>query len=197
MSGEQPRAQRRPWHFVDIPKSETTYDPARDCQNGDCVIEAIERQQAILSDHTKTKKARTEALIFLVHLVGDVHQPLHCADDHDRGGNEVQVQFFGIDDNLHAVWDSSLIEKANLSETAYVRKLNTWLSSQSETDLQSGTVTDGARGAHQIAREHAYGDVPATKRLGVRYFKRVLPFVDAQLATGAVRLAKLLNETLQ
>jgi hypothetical protein len=103
------RPETAPWHFVDIPKSETTYDPARDCQNGDCVIEAIARQQAILSDHTKTKKARTEALIFLVHLVGDVHQPLHCADDHDRGGNEVQVQFFGIDDNLHAVWDSSLI----------------------------------------------------------------------------------------
>jgi hypothetical protein len=190
------RPETAHWHFVDIPKSETTYDPTRDCQNGDCAIEAIARQQAILADHSKTKQARTEALIFLVHLVGDVHQPLHCADDHDRGGNDVQVKFFGIDENLHAVWDSSLIEKANLSETAYVHKLNSWLSSQSVTDLQSGTVTDWALEAHQIAREHAYGDMPASKRLGAKYFKRALPFVDEQLAKAGVRLAKILNETL-
>ena len=94
------------------------------------------------------------------------------------------------------MWDSSLIEKANLSETAYVHKLNTWLSSQSETDLQSGTVTDWALGAHQIAGEHAYGDVPASKRLGAKYFKGALPFVDEQLAKAAVRLAKILNDTL-
>ncbi len=190
------RPETAHWHFVDIPKDETTYDQARDCPNGDCVIEAIARQQTILADHTRPKKARTEALIFLIHLVGDAHQPLHCADDHDRGGNDVQVKFFGEDTNLHAVWDDSLIKKTQLSEAAYAKKLTTWLSSQSVTDLQSGAVTDWALEAHQLAKEHAYGDVPASKRLGAKYFKSAIPVVDEQLAKAAVRLAKILNDTL-
>src|SRR5262249_13045573 len=142
------------------------------------------------------KEARTEALIFLIHLVGDAHQPLHCADNNDHGGNDVHVLFFGTADNLHAVWDTSLIKRTRLGETAYVRKLKNWLASHSISDLQRGAVTDWALEAHTIAAQHTYADVPANERLGVRYYKRNLPFVDEQLAKGAVRLAKILNDAL-
>ena len=85
------------WHFVDIPKNANDYDPARDCRptpRGDCIIAAIDRELAILRDASADKDKRAEALKFIVHFVGDLHQPLHCADDHDRGGNDVTVKFF-------------------------------------------------------------------------------------------------------
>jgi hypothetical protein len=101
------------WHFVDIPFDQSVYDPKRDCNpdKGDCVIHAIARFQAAVSDCSKPLSDRSEALKFLVHFVGDVHQPLHVetrfgADGKDdRGGNDVPVTFFGQKTNLHALWD--------------------------------------------------------------------------------------------
>ena len=78
-----------------------------------------------------------------------------------------------------------------------MRKLKNWLAAHTSTDLQSGTVTDWAVEAHTIAVEHAYADVPAHGRIGARYFERNLPFVDEQLAKAAVRLAKVLDDSLQ
>ena len=90
------RPETANWHFVDIPKGETNYDPGRDCQpspKGDCVIAAIARAETALKDRSLPRKQRAEALKFLVHFVGDLHQPLHWSDNHDRGGNDVNVSF--------------------------------------------------------------------------------------------------------
>ncbi len=118
------RSETAQWHFVDIPKSATQYDPARDCRptpHGDCVVAAIERFKTVLANATAARPARAEALKFLVHFVGDIHQPLHCADNHDRGGNDITVAFFKASTNLHAVWDTGIITKAGVTEIDYAR----------------------------------------------------------------------------
>jgi hypothetical protein len=94
---DQIRRERRntaPWHYVDIPTTQPSYDATRDGNDGDNVIDAIDRFEKVLADKSKPKAERAEALKFVVHFVGDVHQPLHCADrDGDRGGNKRLVFF--------------------------------------------------------------------------------------------------------
>ncbi|HMA49845.1 MAG TPA: S1/P1 nuclease, partial [Magnetospirillaceae bacterium] len=92
------RPEASPWHYVAIPLSAASYDPERDCKNGDCSIEAIKRFSAILADRAQTPLARREALKFLVHIVGDQHMPLHGADNAgDHEGGDVKVVYFGQD----------------------------------------------------------------------------------------------------
>jgi hypothetical protein len=130
------RPETSNWHFVDIEFANLTYDPARDCKStpqGDCVIAELARATATLTDKTNSKVARGEALKFIIHLVGDVHQPLHCADNHDRGGNLIPVQFFKVHTDLHAVWDTWLITRTGLSDIEYARHLDQLLKSQKIT----------------------------------------------------------------
>lgn len=87
----------------DPPGTPAAYDAARDCPRGDCVVAAIERFEVVLRDRSAPPRERLEALKFIVHLVADVHQPLHCADDGDRGGNDIRVSLSGRRTNLHAV----------------------------------------------------------------------------------------------
>ena len=103
------RAATGPWHYVDIPIDKPHLDMARDCPKGDCVIAKIEEFQKVVVDPAATPVQRKEALMFLVHFVGDMHQPLHCSDNKDKGGNDVKLDFFGRPSNLHSVWDSGLL----------------------------------------------------------------------------------------
>jgi hypothetical protein len=106
------------WHFVDIPLAANDYDPSRDCapnaKSGDCVINALTREVAILKDLSASDDDRLKALKFVVHFVGDEHQPLHAEDHKDKGGNAVVVTWFGKKDNLHRVWDTDIIEEEHL-----------------------------------------------------------------------------------
>ena len=82
------RRETAPWHYVNISHDATSFDRERDGREGDNVIEAIDRQAKVLADKTQPREKRVEALKWIVHLVGDVHQPLHCADRNgDKGGN--------------------------------------------------------------------------------------------------------------
>lgn len=101
------------WHYVNLPRGSCTYVAERDCPGGQCVVAAIERQAAILaSDATDGK--RLTALKYLVHLVGDIYQPLHAGYGDDRGGNKYQLQAFGRGSNLHSLWDSGLIDQLGM-----------------------------------------------------------------------------------
>jgi hypothetical protein len=94
------------WHFVNIPYDAVSYDPARDCKDtprGDCVINAIARARSLLSDRMVSRRQRAEALMFLIHFVGDVHQPLHAADRHDAGGSQVS----STGENTSGIWTSA------------------------------------------------------------------------------------------
>lgn len=198
------RPETAPWHFVDIPFKASGYDPKRDCAGGECVIGAVERFRRILSDRDRPAEERAEALKFLVHFVADLHQPLHTADRGDRGGNDVQVTFFGEKVypfserpwNLHTVWDSGLIDQTGLREAAYVAHLQVWLKKHSISDLRKGTVVDWALEAHRAAVDVAYR-LPKNRRLSKNYLEKSRPVMDALLAKAGVRLARVLNEAFQ
>ena len=190
------RPETAPWHYVNIPFDASTYDADRDCPHGDCVIAAIAKYQEILASRSHSQAARQEALIFLIHFVADVHQPLHCLDNNDRGGNDVTVSFFGVPTNLHAVWDNELLFRTHLRERAYVYRLMTWLATQNSEDLQQGTIIDWAIEAHALARTHAYR-LPPDHDLRSGYYSANLPIVDGQLAKAGVRLAQILNTVFQ
>jgi hypothetical protein len=191
---------------VNIPLDRAEYLPAKDCarpRSGDCVVEAITRFQAVLADHDRPRRERAEALRFVTHFVADLHQPLHCADNRDAGGNDVKVVFFGevlhpggrAPWNLHAVWDSGLIERRGLSVSRYAQRLTRQLARQSIGDLADGSVVDWALESHRAAVDTAY-DLPPDRVLGDEYADMALPVIDDMLAKAGVRLARVLNEAL-
>jgi hypothetical protein len=195
------------WHFVDIPYGRFTYDPAVDCrldpEKGDCAINALMRAREALGDCWRPRAERIEALKFLVHFVGDVHQPLHAADridpktgKPDQGGNLVEVTFFGQKNNLHWVWDTGLIMHTVYDWGAYVVRLEDgWLRGRDLTSIQDGTPIDWVIEAHRFAHDIAY-DLPEDRVLGQEYYDKALPVVDRQLALAGVRLARVLQATL-
>jgi len=113
------------WHYVRIRDAHCGYVAARDCADGQCVVGAIERARATLADRTQSRAERAEALKFLVHFVGDVHQPMHAGHRDDRGGNLFQVNLRGEGTNLHAVWDYHVLRSADLDFTQWVQMLET------------------------------------------------------------------------
>jgi hypothetical protein len=186
------------WHFVNIPYEANGYDPDRDCQEskGSCVINAITKFQAILADRSVPKPMRAEALMFLVHFVGDVHQPLHCINRDDAGGSQLAVTFFDRPMSLHAVWDFGIIDKHTFDWGEYVRQIERgWLQGKDITALQRGKPADWASESHTAAVDVAYV-VPEDLKLGDAYYQRALPVVDQQLARAGLRLARVLNESL-
>lgn len=189
------RPETSPWHYVNIPLAATTYVPTRDCPQDNCVIAAIARYRAILAAKHQEYAARREALIFLVHLVADLHQPLHCIDNNDRGGNDVAVTFFGEPDTLHSVWDFGLLARTRLREHAYVKRLYKMIATRNVEKLQQGTVSIWALESHALAKERAYR-LPPNGELRSDYYSANIPIVDNQLVKAAVRLAWMLNEAL-
>ena len=101
--------QTAPWHYVNFPRDgQCHYEALRDCPDGQCVVAAIERQADILA-HRVDDESRLKALKYLLHLIGDIHQPLHAAYEDDRGANRYQVQVAGHGTNLHKIWDHDLL----------------------------------------------------------------------------------------
>jgi hypothetical protein len=191
------------WHYVNIHINEATYDADSHCPKEQCVIGQIERFLHVLKNKEADFKKRQKALKYLIHFIGDLHQPLHSGDNHDRGGNDVQVEFLGQTIspynrkpwNLHAVWDSGILEAHDRDAQHYATRLILWLESQPEGTFQNGSVIDWAMESHQIAKIHVYM-LPEDRKLGEVYYRANVPIVDQQLARAGVRLAKVLNDAL-
>ena len=189
------RPETSTWHYVNIPFAASAYEATRDCLASECVVAAITSYETTLAATDVSSELRLEALTFLVHLIADAHQPLHCINNNDRGGNDVRVTFFGQPTNLHAVWDSGLLARTRLGEQAYVHRLRTWLASQDLPALQNHTIIDWVNEAHALAQHYAY-HLLGNHDLRSAYYAATLPIVDQQLAKAAVRLARVLNQTL-
>lgn len=183
------------WHFVNIAEQGCEYRPERDCKNGDCVIEAIRRQAAILSDPRQSTTARRDALKFVVHFVGDVHQPLHAGYARDRGGNDTQVNDDGYGSNLHAVWDSRLLFRQRLSDEAYLARLQALplAVALARQPLPPAAATWAMDSCAIVLQPGFY---PARPRLQSSYFPQWTPVAEAQLRRAGTHLAQLLNAAL-
>jgi hypothetical protein len=189
------RPDTKPLHYVNIPLGASGYEPARDCPDGRCIIAAIERERQTLADANAPAASRAEALRFLAHFIADLHQPLHVADNGDRGGNDRPVTFLGATKNLHEVWDGELIEASGLAEEAYYVHLRRLMDSVDPGATERGSVVDWAMEGHRVAALHAYR-LPHGARIDRRYVQASLPTVDRALVAAGIRLARVLNDAL-
>lgn len=197
------RHETSPWHYVDIEIESRGYDAARDCPTGDCVVGQIERDERVLADRSLTPPVRAEALKFLIHFVGDIHQPLHCADNHDRGGNEVKVVLERHSTNLHAVWDNDVVKALGRDPDAVAAELEQQIAPQQSAQWQRGSAADWANGSFQIARREIYGHLNGIESTDARiilsreYARAQSAIVSEQLEKAGVRLASILNRILR
>ncbi|MCZ8319073.1 MAG: S1/P1 nuclease [Lysobacteraceae bacterium] len=184
------------WHWVNLPReTPCTYDARRDCQGGNCVVGAIEAQRAILADRSRPDAERAVALKFLVHLVGDVHQPFHAGFGDDRGGNLAQIRVERRGWNLHALWDSAMVEQAGLSPDAYAAALQA--APALPPDPTSGRPERAAAWALQSCRAiFDDGLYPETRTVGRAYLERHRPLAERRLREAGERLAAELNAAL-
>lgn len=176
------------WHWVTIQDGQT-YEQSEKNPNGD-VIQAIERVIESLKSKKLSAKEETEYLKILVHLVGDIHQPLHVGGGNDRGGNDIKVTWFRTDSNLHRVWDSDMIDDTHLSYTELGESLDK-PSAEKLKVLQKSTVRDWATESMSYRnRVYDYGN----GKLGYPYAYRNFDVVRERLLQAGVRLAGILNE---
>lgn len=179
----------RAWHWVTIPDGET-YHQAEKNKDGD-LIKGINFIVSTLKKGELTCEQEANYIKMLVHLVGDLHQPLHVGKGTDRGGNKVHVEWFGDKTNLHTVWDSKILDEKRYSYTELSEIINFSNKEQIE-QWQSGTVEDWAHevmGLRSLVYKFSEG-----KYWEYEYEYHVWPVMKQQLLKGGIRLAKLLND---
>lgn len=179
------------WHFISIDDGETLEATERS-PHGD-VLSAMERFEGELRDPEAPREAKAEALRFLVHLVGDVHQPLHVGRRRDAGGNDVLVLWFGEPTNLHTLWDTELVEFQRLSYS----ELAEFIDHPSAEEVATWQAT-GYRDwiAESLALRPQVYDL-GDRKLGYGYAHDAVPIVEHRLLQAGVRLAGLLNDVFK
>ena len=196
------RGETAPWHFVDIQITDDGYDVARDCANDDCVVGQIKKDIAILKDKTLLKPVRAEALKFLIHFVGDVHQPMHCADNHDKGGNKVSIMVGSHKTNLHSVWDTAVVNAISTDPAVIASTLGPKITPELAAQWSASPPEMWANEGFAIAKLKIYpqfagsGSTLAPIVLPDSYPSSVGPITAMQLAKAGVRLAAALNDAL-
>lgn len=176
------------WHWVTIPEGKT-YQESEKNPNGD-LLQTIERLIAALKSKKLHAKEEAESLKMLIHLVGDVHQPLHVGFGNDRGGNDIKVTWFRNDSNLHRVWDSDMIDDTKLSFTELAESLE----KPDETKIaawQKSHVNDWAvESMSYRSNVYKYGN----GKLGYKYTYENFHIVRHRLLQAGIRIAGVLNE---
>lgn len=185
------------WHYVNIagnlPKDEFM-NGLKNLQ-GENLYTQIKAMAAQLKDKTLSQDKRQIALRFLIHFVGDLHQPLHVGREEDKGGNDIKVTWFDKPTNIHAVWDGSLVDFQQYSYTEYASYLNI-----AATDVvkgwQQSSLEDWFFESYTLANK-VYASVPADGKLGFKYNYIFQKDLDLQLLKGGVRLAEIINRALE
>jgi hypothetical protein len=205
--------ESEPWHFVDVPIGD---DPAGAdslgtyCKNG-CVMNAITAQIETLKNDASSKADKRKALMFLVHFVGDEHQPLHCANDNDRGGNQKPVQWTAPVDNpkpeaekaplnLHSLWDHIVEPSDSLDAWVLAGRLKADLKDKDVTGWTQGDfVHEAAMESYQLAKSTIYPAYdrnagPGGPEIDSAYQANMQPIAFDRLEMAGVRLAALLEQ---
>lgn len=190
------------WHYQNVGICRP-FDLTAPCKDGNCVSAQITRDVALLKNRQAPLKDRVEALAFLIHFVGDLHQPLHAGDKDDKGGNDAKADYgiYGPQRlNLHSIWDGYLAERAISSPPGLIHRYPAGV----RAALSAGSVTDWSRESWQVSHDAAYGSVesdpcaptPARLKLDEATIERLVPVARLEVERGGLRLAKLLDEAL-
>ena len=189
-----------PWHYVNIPADGQRYVSDRDCLRGDCVVDRIRYHQERLANRSLRRPDRAMALKFLVHFVGDLHQPFHAIGV-ERGGNGIPVSIFGATTcgrgvplrpcNLHGLWDSELLAHRKLRDRAYAAELERQIASRKWA--ASGSPAEWAMESHALAKAALLAPGGEANE---SYYRKHIGAIEERLALGGLRLAAVLNGAL-
>lgn len=183
------------WHYKNI-DADQQYDALPDFETGD-VVSALTDLQARLVKYEEAPAAHKAeealALKMFVHLMGDLHQPMHMGHATDLGGNRIQVKYFGRDNNLHGIWDTNLVESAHAwSHTEWVEEIDRVTPAEAEA-IVAGSIRDWGRETYSICCA-VYDETPEGCRVSYDYVAKWAPVIELQFERGGLRLAHLLNE---
>ncbi|HEX2012186.1 MAG TPA: S1/P1 nuclease [Roseateles sp.] len=185
-----PRSGR--WHYINFPRGGCRYEKPRDCPTGACIVEALEAQVALLGSDAGDDQ-RLAALKYVVHLIGDVHQPLHAGYGEDKGGNLFQLRLLGKGRNLHSVWDTGMIMAHAGGPAALAAEIGARLPREAKAQAPAA-----ARWAEESCRlVEAEGFYPASHKIDERYLQEHEATLKARLGLAALRLAAVLNGALR
>lgn len=195
-----------PLHYANMPPDAAEYDHDRDHPDAGNVVSAIERFRDEVRDTSLPIERRRESLMFLVHFVGDLHQPLHGGRAEDRGGNDIAITFFDRETNLHRIWDSSILDAHDRSpwpvkadrlhaDIASHDRL-AWLADFHGEDIIA-TAGRWVFESHALAERFAYGLVDTGDALDRGYVDQTIDVAELRLMQGGVRLAAVLETAFE
>ena len=182
------------WHYVNIPgdlPKQLFLEEAKNVKQEN-VYSEIPKLGEVIKSKTATDEEKRYALYFLIHLVGDLHQPMHVGREEDLGGNRISVSWFNSPTNIHSVWDSRLIDYEKYSYTEYAKILNI-LTKEEKKNLQKGSLEDWLFDTYEIANE-IYATIEDGNKLSFDYPYKYKSTVELQMQRAGLRLAVLLNE---
>lgn len=182
------------WHYINFSPNLSRVDFDNELNNPkqDNAYLAIPKLEATLTSKTSTLEDKKEALRFLVHLMGDIHQPMHVSYAEDLGGNKFNVTWFNGKDNLHSVWDSKLIESQKYSYSEYAKILNNSKNKTEKQKLTEGSLENWIFESYQLTND-IYSKTKIGDNLSYDYIYQYKPKMEDQLLKAGLRLAKVLN----
>jgi hypothetical protein len=182
-----------PWHFLNLPLGLTHEQFVKTVSESDNnVYSAILKTEASLKDKSLTPDQKNEALKYLIHLVGDAHQPMHVSRKEDKGGNTIQVRFNNGGTNLHSLWDSKLIDHEGLSETDIAKTYDIATTAQIK-QWQSDSPMEWIWESYQISSE-LYAQVKPGQNIDEAYYQKYIPVIHKRIDQAGIRLAGELNK---
>jgi hypothetical protein len=177
------------WHWVTIPDG-MTYEEAEKNPDGD-VIEALERKIALLKSGTLQAEEERHAVLMVIHMIGDMHQPLHVGNGLDRGGNDVRVEWLGRSTNLHSLWDTGLLVSWGMEAPEFANAINL-ITPEIAAEWQSTDVRHWAM--ESVGYREAVYDLPEDNIIDWQYRNRHFHIIEKRLLQAGVRIAGVLNE---
>ena len=183
-------------HHVSIPDGAAGYDQERDCEAKNCMVEALRWFTSVVADDKAPINLRLIALRYLVHLVADIHQPLHAGRQEDRGGTDITVSYRAQTTNLHLFWDVNLVEMEEGNPEELAKTLDESVTEKQRTKWQSGDPKKWTDESFRLSRSNAY-TISGSMELSDEYVATAVTLVRRRLVQAGVRLAWLLNNTLK
>ncbi len=178
------------WHYVNFP-FDTKYEDSDKNPKGD-IVTGINNCIDVLENEKSIHEDKIFYLKFLVHLLGDLHQPLHVGSSEDKGGNDIHVKWFGQGSNLHRVWDSNMIQSWNMGYLELALNAKN-LNKQQIDAIKKGNVLDWTYESQNLAKK-VYKSVRINEKLSYKYSYNHFGLVRSQLQKAGIRLAKILND---
>lgn len=181
----------KPWHYKNV-NADQTYEDVRPPEEGDVVTILYEQVNKLKSGQLSDEEEAL-ALKIVIHLIGDLHQPMHMGRKTDHGGNTIKITVFNQERNLHATWDEDVVDFAHhWTYTEWVEQIDR-ASKKERKAIEQGTFDDWARETYEICKD-IYDDTPEGTQVSYDYIAKYTPVVEQQLLKAGIRLARILNE---